>query len=177
MIGSLINTWLHNPASLSDESLELTWVSQKAKIMRTSAYESEFLYSSLYTSCENLLTGIVHRHRTFILNGEAKCEFFNYVRDYDGLKMVHSFNLESIPSDVLAGLALWAYRGGRTETSVHDVPQNSGFVIDAISCLINHKQDPVGLFLKGLVLKYGITLYLPPNLGVAHKCLLAAVKS
>lgn len=176
MLSSLINGWLRSPAALTDEQLERTWLDFKAKLMQTSSYKNENTYSTIYSTCRNLLSGIVHRHRHILLTAEAKEPLYLYVRHYrnSGIQMVESTNLNSIPTEVLAGLVLLAYQGGRTNTVLEEVVPNPHFVIDGISCLIHEKKDPIGLFLKGLVLKYGIQLFLPPHLDTAEKSLLSA---
>lgn len=174
MFGSLINGWLRSPAALSDEALELTWTDFKAQIMQTSPYENELKYKTLYSTCTNLREGLVHRHRHIILDGEAVRPFYHHIRRYDGFEMVYSTAPNSIPTEVLAGLVLLSYRGGRVATSGGEVVADSGFVINGIKCLIHEKESPLGLFLKGFVLKYGIAPYLPPNLDTAEICLTAA---
>jgi hypothetical protein len=175
VLSSMINGWFRSPAALSDEQLEDTWLDFKAKLLQTSPHENEKTYSTTYSTCTNLLTGIVHRHRHILLTAEARSPFYNYVREYkNGIRTVESAMPNNIPTEVLSGLVLLAYRGGRTATTCDDVLPNATFVINGISCLIHEKKDPLGLFLKGLVLKYGIQLFLHPNLQAAEKYLSSA---
>ncbi len=176
MFSSLINGWFRSPAALTDEQLEGTWLDFKTKLMQISPYKNENTYSTIYTTSRNLLAGVIHRHRHILLTAEAIEPLCFYVRQYpnSGIRMIESANLKSIPTEVLAGLVLLAYQGGRTNTVLEEVLPNPGFVIDGVSCLIHEKKEPIGLFLKGLVLKYGVELSLPPHLDAAEKCLLSA---
>lgn len=175
MLSRLINQFLKSPTSLDDDTLEFEWADVKGKLLRTSPYENEFTYSSLYERCGMFLRTVARRHRHFILNAEAISPFYNYMRTYaDCLRMIEHSKCENIAPEVLPGLILAAYTGGRTETTAGENLPNPSFVIRSLDFLINVKKDPRGLFLKGLVLKYGICLPFAPNLDAAEKYLKAA---
>lgn len=175
MLSRLINQFLKSPTSLDDDTLELEWADVKGKLLRTSPYENEFTYSSLYERCDMFLRTVARRHRHFILDAEAISPFYNYMRTYaDCLRMIEHNKCENIAPGVLPGLILAAYTGGRTETTAGENLSNPSFVIRSLDFLINVQKDPRGLFLKGLVLKYGICLSFAPNLDAAEKYLKAA---
>jgi len=175
MLSRLVNQFLRSPTSLDDQSLEYEWADVKGKLLRTNPYESESTYSSLYKRCDMFLQTVARRHRHFILNAEAISPFYNYMRTYaDCLRQINPGKCESIAPEVLYGLILAAYTGGNTETIIGENLSNPSFVIRGLDYLINVQKDPRGLFLKGLVLKYGISLPFAPNLDAAEKYLQAA---
>ncbi|MEQ1838002.1 MAG: hypothetical protein ABL858_06665 [Candidatus Nitrotoga sp.] len=175
MLSRLVNQFLRSPTSLDDQALEYEWVDVKGKLLRTSAYESKLAYSSLYDRCDMFLRTVTRRHRHFILDAEAISPFYSYMRTYaDCLRQIDHGKCENIASGVLPGLILAAYTGGETRTTAGENLANPSFVIRGLDFIINTQKNPIGLFLKGLVLKYGISLAFAPNIYAAEKYLQAA---
>lgn len=175
MLSRLINQFLRNPTSLSDDSLEDEWADVKGRLLRTCPYTSENAYKSLYERCDVFLRTASRRHRHFILNAEAKSPFYKYMHTYaDCLRMIDQKECKHIDPAVLPGLILAAYTGEETRTTGGENIANPPFVIRGINYLITERQDPVGLFLKGFVLKYGISIQFAPNLDAAEKYLQSA---
>lgn len=172
MLSRLVNQFFRNPTSLSNDSLEYEWADVKGKLLRTCPYASEPTYKSLYERCDVFLKVASKRHPHFILNAEAKSPFYNYMRTYaDCLRMIDHSECKNIDSTVLPGLILAAYTGEETRTTVGGNLANPSFVIRGLNFLITERQDPVGLFLKGFVLKYGISIPFAPNLAAAEQYL------
>ena len=172
MLLRLANQFLRNPTSLSNDSLEYEWADVKGRLLRTCPYANEFSYKLLYDRCDVFLRVASKRHEHFIFNAEAKSPFYNYMRTYaDCLRMIDHSECKNIDSTVLPGLILAAYTGEQTRTMVGENLSNPWFVIRGINFLITERQDPVGLFLKGFVLKYGISIPFSPNIAAAEQYL------
>jgi len=173
MFAKLLNRYVWNPYALDDEALEDTWIDSKADLLVTCPNKSEQTYSSLYKRCNELLLAIVSRHKHLLLDAEANSPLYHFVHS-GTLRMITTGNLGGIPMSILPGLILLSFSGGSTATTAGHVLANPRFVIDATDYLIDEKKHPIGLFLKGLVLKYGIQLSLPPNIDAAGRFLTAA---
>jgi hypothetical protein len=110
-----------------------------------------------------------------VLDAEVKSPLYNYIVMAGGvLRRIDHEQPENVPPSMLPGLILMAYTGGSTKTTMGHVLSNPSFVIRAIDYLVDEKKLPVGLFLKGFVLKYGIELFLTPNIKAAREFLTAA---
>lgn len=193
MFKSLLNIFVPQSSSSSesiedrwiDDVLEDSWVNTKAKILITSPYKNSKEYSSLYYQSQNILQKIIFRHEYLILEAESISSFKQYIDndlidgDDHGIRMVGQSiigqgNFETIQSEVLVGLIILAYIGGSTRTSGGTVIQSPNFVISATDYLLYKKKLPIALFIKGLVLKYGLSYFSPPNILGAKKFLTAA---
>jgi len=168
-----LNKYLWNPSALSDYHLEEIWVDFKTSLLTTSAYAKGTNYPSLYDRCKSILLTVVDRHRHLVLDAETRLDFWGCING-SVLRTV-TVGPQNVPIEALPGLVLVAYTGGITKTSAGEFFSNPRWVSEAIDYLINEKKAPIGLFLKGLVLKYGIELYLPPNIEAADRFLKAAL--
>lgn len=168
-----LNKYLRNPTSLSDYELEDIWVDFKASLMTTCAYTNATKYPFLYDRCQSVLLTVIYRHKHLLLDAEAKLEFWRYING--GTLRRISGEPNNVPFEALPGLILAAYTGGISRTSAGQFLSNPRWVSEAIDYLIDEKRAPVGLFLKGLVLKYGIALTLPPNIRAAERFLKGAI--
>lgn len=168
MLFRVLNQFFRNPTSLSNDTLEYEWAYVKGKLLRTCPYKNEISYKSLYERCDNFLKAVSQRHKHFILDAEAKCPFYKHMKTHANcLRMIDPTAFDSIDSVVLYGLILAAYTGEKTQTMGGFNLSNPRFVISGVDFLINNRKDPVGLFLKGLILKYGIRISSAPNLNAA----------
>jgi hypothetical protein len=157
----------------SDYDLENTWIDFKASLLTTSAYGNGTNYPSLYDHCNSILIAIMGRHWHFVLDAEARLNFNGGISG-NVLRRI-TVTPENVPIEALPGLILAAYIGGKTRTSAGEFFTDPRWGSEAIDYLIYEKQSPIGLFLKGVVLKYGIELYLPPNLEAAKQFLEAGL--
>ncbi|GGC13841.1 hypothetical protein GCM10007205_23420 [Oxalicibacterium flavum] len=162
---------LKNPATMTDENLEHEWVRVKEKVLTTCADTHRQTYNVAYDRASNILTTLVNRHRHLILDAECIQPFYKFIQKRIGSQI--STNVEHTSAPLLYGLTLAAYTGGSTSTSGSNFLSNPDFVMESIDYLIQ-QDDAMGYFLKGLVLKYGLQLFLRPNLQAAKQYLLKA---
>lgn len=168
-----LNKYLWNSSALSDYHLEEIWVDFKSSLLATSADAKGTNYPSLYDRCKNILLTVIDRHKHLILDAEARLDIWTCING--SVIRTVTIGPQNVAIEALPGLILLAYTGGRTKTSAGEFLSNPRWVPEAIDYLINEKKAPIGLFLKGLVLKYGIELYLPPNIEAAEQFLTAAL--
>lgn len=173
MFTKLLNRYVWNPYALDGEALEDTWIDSKVELLVTCPSKNELAYSSLYKRCNELLRVIASRHKHLLLDAEANSPLFYYIGGAV-LRQISIGNPDRIPMSILPGLILLSFSGGSTATTAGAVEPNPRFVIEATDYLIDEKKHPIGLFLKGLVLKYGIQLFLPPNINAAEEFFKAA---
>src|SRR5688500_3422463 len=80
MLTKLLNRFVRNPSTLSDESLEDTWIDTKASLLVTCPYKEERAYLSLYDRCNDLMRfGIAKRHIHLVLDAEARNPLYKYI--------------------------------------------------------------------------------------------------
>ncbi|GAB3542871.1 hypothetical protein GCM10027343_15590 [Noviherbaspirillum agri] len=151
-----------DPYTMTVEDLEYEWIQLKADLMMTSPYKQELSYQRQYERARQLLKAVLSRHWHIVRDAECKTPFYHYVRS--GLiPHISVPTLEHVQTETLLGLVLVSYVGGRTETTSVEVVPDTGFVQQTIDFLVNERKAPAAFFLKGLVLKYGAQLFLPPN--------------
>lgn len=168
-----LDKYIWSPSSLSDYALEDIWADFKTSLLATCAYTNETKYQFIYKRCQSVLFTVINRHRHLILDAEARLEFWRCI--HGSVLRTITVAPNNVQTEALPGLILAAYTGGITKTSAGQFFSNPRWVSAAIDYMINEKKAPIGLFLKGLVLKYGIALYLPPNIEAAERFLRAAL--
>lgn len=169
-----LNKYIWSPHTLDDYYLEEIWIDFKVELLATSSYEKEKRYSFLYDRCKDILLTVINRHRHLILDGESIVNFQHHF-DFRSLPFV-KVKPEDVPLEALPGLILIAYIGGGSKKFTREIVPDPLWISEAVDYLIKYRKEPIGLFLKGLILKYGICLHLPPNISAAERYLKSSLE-
>ena len=167
-------TYRKNPESLNQNEIEEIFVSLKKRILATSHIKQEAVYDRLYNRLQELIGQILTRHQHFILDVEAKyghvrIRFHNHSilkeikpRPTDFLSYSHfvvprNIELQEIEDDILLYLCFFLYTGGVIK-NIGPVQPDADLMIKILDFLIIDRNSYPAIFLKGLVMKYGVTV-------------------
>jgi len=189
LLSGYFKSHVQSPASLRDEDLEESFIELKKQILVTSAYEAESTYKRLYARIEAILGRILERHRHFVLDVEAakdRLPTWNLFQDeqhhtsegmqYTTYAVRRDILRKQLSPEVLLYLCFFLYIGG-TVKNVGQVNQDAGLMLQILDHLITEKNYMPALFLKGLVMKYGVKVYKPPQISEAQELLDTAAKN
>ncbi len=163
------STKVKDPADMRGAELEDVFIDLKKKILVTSVDEQEHLYKVLYARLKRVIGRIIDRHKHFILDVEAQ---FGNVHslfvprthyDMNGMRYTEhavpsDLNMSVIQSEVLLYLCFFLWHGGHVK-AVGVIESNPKLMLKFLSHLIDERSFPPALFFRGLVLKYGVTVY------------------
>ena len=179
----LLKKHVQSPSSLSQDEWEHFYAELKKHILETSVYTQETKYNHLYHRLDNLLSQILGRHQHIILDVDAKYDRAKIMdlfvqREHhssDGLpyNLLHGrsdLSMDRTAPDLLLFLCFFLYQGGRIQ-GIGEVSMNPELMIKILNGLIIEKTYAPAMFLKGLVLKYGVKIQSPPELDEAENLL------
>ena len=173
-------------ANAEGADIEKNWVALKHRILTTSAYKEEATYQLLYWRARSLLAEFLQRHKSS-LAGIEHPESYKKIKELllpfppsdrttSSVFVNDKLPFHDLSSEEILFLAYYAYNGGEAGT-LGRIEKNKFFCNRAIEYLINERRFGGASFLKGLIFKYGVEVYLPPNLEEAGFLLASAARS
>lgn len=154
--------------TMSQEALSNAFIEIKKKILVTSAYEKEQEYNRLYIRAHDLMEKIMKRHERYILDFEAKYkndrftfQQYSYF-DQSGLtrssnRLPHDVEPSNYSDEQLIYWCIFLWHGGSIK-GVGEIDANPKLMQKILKFLIE-KNNADAIFLKGMTLKYGATVY------------------
>lgn len=154
--------------TMSQEALTNSFIEVKKKILVTSAYTKENEYKRLYIRAHDLMAKILERHERYILDFEAKnnndrfaSQQYSYF-DSSGLtrssnKLAHDIEPSNYSDDQLIYWCIFLWHGGSIK-GVGEIDADPKLMLKILAYLIE-RNNADAMFLKGMTLKYGATVY------------------
>ena len=160
---------IQDPATLRPVEIEDSVIGLKQKILVTSAYTAEAEYERLYRRLTALMGQILERHQHFVLDVEAKGRapfgFFQpqIHHDSDGMRYTtyaanHGLDPAKFDPSFLIYACFFLWQGGQAK-DIGAVDSNPKLMLRILDYLIDEKNYGPALFLKGMVRKYGLSVY------------------
>jgi len=157
-----------NTETMSQEALSSAFIEIKKKILVTSAYDKELEYKRLYIRAHDLMAKIIKCHERYILDFEAKhnndrfaSQQYNYF-DASGLtkassRIPHDIEPSNYSDEQLIYWCIFLWQGGSIK-NVGEIDADPKLMLKILAYLID-KNNADAMFLKGMTLKYGATVY------------------
>ena len=181
-LGLFLQRGKHRPApsplppleALGAHELEKQWIDVKARLMGTDPYEDELPYAHLFDQATRLRDQLLNPYRRLLDPANVADTILKYSRQPQAqlLYIDPKFNAALLGDDVALGLSFYCYTGC-TLTSKQRVATDHHTYTRLLDELIA-RQSAAAYLLKGLILKYGMTLSAPPDLASAEAFLMEA---
>lgn len=169
--------------ALSAEELEIEFAAVKKQLLDTDVYANESRYRRLYCRLEAVQVRLLGRHHHLKVGVEGKYDamdrsslFVGDRQDSSRKRRVNStIKLAQFDDELIFYLAFIAFMGGHAQ-EIGSVESNPEFALKALDFLIEDREFNLAIFLKGVILKYGLKPYWPPELDKARELLERAAK-
>jgi hypothetical protein len=169
VMSGIYKTKAQDPQTLRPVEVEDSIVELKKKILVTSAYTAEAEYERLYRRLNLLMGQILERHQHFVLDVEASNSIpFGLFQprkhhDADGMEYTtYSLPYDLDPSKFSPALLIYAcfflWHGGQAK-NIGTIDSNQKLMMKMLDFLTNEKEYGPAIFMKGMVLKYGLDVY------------------
>ena len=165
---------LQNLDTLGTSELEKAWIDVKAQLMETDAYADEIRYSRLHDQASRLRDRLLSPYKRLLDAANVAPSIFKYARlpFAKVLSIDPAFTATRIGDEVALGLSLYCYTGVALQSKQYLGSDHHTYT-RLLDELIT-RDCSTAYLLKGLILKYGMTLTAPPQLAVAEKYLMEA---
>lgn len=171
---------LNNIDSLDDSQTEKTWINIKHSLVLTDVYKHELRFNHLFDQASRLRLKMMGRHKRYLDPSNVAPHLSEYTKtgsDSGMTWIVPTLDFSRLTKEIRLALAVYAYLGttflpGKAFLLTNTDTDLSMRLVDQLI-----DEDYVAaIFLKGLILKYGIVLAAPPQSARAEKYLSAAAK-
>lgn len=154
--------------AMSQDALSSAFIETKKKILVTSAYDKEYEYKKLYARMHELMARIIEHHERYILDFEAKGnndrfapQQYNHF-DSSGLtrgsnRIPHDIEPSNYSDEQLIYWCIFLWHGGSIK-GVGEIDADPKLMLKILAYLID-KNNADAMFLRGMTLKYGATVY------------------
>ncbi|ATG92565.1 hypothetical protein [Methylomonas koyamae] len=167
-------TYKINPEQLSDNEIEDIFIKLKKNILAANHAKQEELYNRINDRLHELIGQILSRHQHFVLDVEAKYGY-TYIRfnNYNLLNEIKprpldfqsgsyfvvssNIDLKNVEEDILLYLCFFLYVGGVMK-NIGPIMPDTVLMNKILDFLIKDRNFYPAIFLKGLVMKYGVTV-------------------
>lgn len=165
---------LQNLDTLGAPELEKTWIEVKAQLIGTDPYQDEVRYAHLHDQATRLRDKLLNPYRHLLDATGVASSIPKYARlpQAQLLYIDPAFSAASAGDDVALGLSFYCYTGLTLASKQHLASDHHTYT-RLLDELVGN-QCAAAYLLKGLILKYGMTLTAPPKLVAAEKFLMEA---